>query len=183
MRVFSLLIITTYPDVRLQTELTRHIIYSVHDISGARFSRHMLPAKLHAQTLSSTAKCHPFFWQLAFFFLCVLMSKKSDDDGRRIAFSNIQWALATSWPRNPSWFLIARYLSPWLEMMWLWCVTMICLGTYQVYPSMPLRENCSQSKGRQPTINPTRVKFTWKASAITLRHRSSQASKGSWELL
>lgn len=61
MRVFSLLIITTYPDVRLQTELTRHIIYSMHDISGARFSRYMLPAKLHAQTLSSTAKCHPFF--------------------------------------------------------------------------------------------------------------------------
>ena len=61
MRVFSLLIITTYPDVRLQTELTRHIIYSVHDINGARFSRYMLPAKLHARTLSSTAKCHPFF--------------------------------------------------------------------------------------------------------------------------
>lgn len=59
MRVFSLLIITTYPDI--QTELTRHIIYSVHDMSGARFSRYMLLAKLHARTLSSTAKCHPFF--------------------------------------------------------------------------------------------------------------------------
>ena len=35
MRVFSLLIITTYPDISLQTELTRHIIYSVHDMSGA----------------------------------------------------------------------------------------------------------------------------------------------------
>ena len=96
MRVFSLLTITTYPDISLQTELTRHIIYSVHDMSGARCSRYMLPAKLHTRTLSSTAKCHPFFCLLAFFFFCVLMSKKSDDVGRRIAFSNIQWALATS---------------------------------------------------------------------------------------
>lgn len=40
MRVFSLLIITTYPDISLQTELTRHIIYSVHDMSGARCSRY-----------------------------------------------------------------------------------------------------------------------------------------------
>ena len=147
MPVFSLLIITTYPDISLQTELTQHIIYSLHDMSGARFSRYTLPAKLHARTLSSTAKCHPFFYQLAFFFFCVLMSKMSDDDGRRIAFSNVQWALATSWPRYSSWFLIAGHVSQWLEMIWLWCVTIICLGTYQVYPSMPLRENCSQSQG------------------------------------
>ena len=51
MRVFSLLIITTYPDISLQTELTRHIIYSVHDMSGARCSRYMLPAKLCSSQL------------------------------------------------------------------------------------------------------------------------------------
>jgi len=85
MRVFSLIIITTYPDISLQTELTLHIIYSVHDMNGARFSRYMLPAKLHARTLSSTGECHPFFCQLAFFFFCVLTSKKSDDDGRDVS--------------------------------------------------------------------------------------------------
>lgn len=95
MRVFSLLIITTYPDISLQTELTRHTIYPVHDMRGFPVTCYQR-SYMHERTLSSTAKCHPFFCQLAFFFFCVLMSKKSDDNGRRIAFSNIQWTPATS---------------------------------------------------------------------------------------
>ena len=151
---------TTYPDISLQIELTRHIIYSVHDMSGARFSRYMLPAKLHARTLSSTAKCHPFFCQLAFFFFRVLICKKSDDDGRRIAFSNIQWTPATSWPRYSSWFLTARHVSPWLEMMWLWCVIMNCLGTYKVLitPVRPCGKTTHKERARANNkLNPVHI--------------------------
>ena len=50
-------------------------------------------------------------------------------------------------------------------------------------PEYALAGKLLTEQGREPTINSTRVTFTWKASAIKLRHRSSQANKGLWELL
>ena len=60
MPVFSLLIITTYPDISLQTELTQHIIYSLHDMSGARFSRYMLPSYMRELSLLRLNVTHSF---------------------------------------------------------------------------------------------------------------------------
>lgn len=65
----------------------------MHDIRGARFlvtcyqRRHM--RELSLLPLNVT---HSFASSL-FLLLCF---NESDDDGRRIAFSNIQWAPATS---------------------------------------------------------------------------------------
>ena len=50
-------------------------------------------------------------------------------------------------------------------------------------PEYALAGKLLTEQGREPTINSTRVTFTWKASAIQPRHRSSQADKGLWELL